>query len=49
MQQQPDVNTPPPRRVLELTQSLTSLVLTLPEELTEELDQAVTFVSQFLS
>ncbi|XP_077946938.1 uncharacterized protein LOC120834240 isoform X2 [Gasterosteus aculeatus] len=35
--------------VLELTQSLTSLVLTLPEELTEELDQAVTFVSQFLS
>ncbi|KAM8855587.1 uncharacterized protein AB9W97_020390 isoform 1-T1 [Spinachia spinachia] len=35
--------------VLQLTQSLTSLVLTLPEELTEELDQAVTFVSQFLS
>ncbi|KAK1902760.1 NAD(P)H-quinone oxidoreductase subunit J [Dissostichus eleginoides] len=35
--------------ILELTQSLTSLVLTLPEELTEDLHQAVTFVSQFLS
>ncbi|XP_037644808.1 uncharacterized protein si:ch211-218d20.15 [Sebastes umbrosus] len=35
--------------ILELTQSLTSVVLTLPEELTEDLHQAVTFMSQFLS
>lgn len=36
-------------RILEITQSLTSVVLSLPEELTEDLHQAVTFVSQFLS
>ncbi|XP_068592772.1 uncharacterized protein si:ch211-218d20.15 [Cebidichthys violaceus] len=35
--------------ILELTRSLTSAVSTLPEELMEDLDQAVTFVSQFLS
>ncbi|XP_047226835.1 uncharacterized protein si:ch211-218d20.15 isoform X1 [Girardinichthys multiradiatus] len=35
--------------ILETTQSLTSLVLSLPEELKEDLHQAFTFVSQFLS
>ncbi|XP_030284231.1 uncharacterized protein LOC115588073 isoform X1 [Sparus aurata] len=35
--------------ILEITQSLTSAVLSLPEELTEDLHQAVTFMSQFLS
>ncbi|KAF1382812.1 hypothetical protein PFLUV_G00147680 [Perca fluviatilis] len=35
--------------ILEVTQSLTSVVLMLPEELTEDLHPAVTFVSQFLS
>lgn len=36
-------------RILEITQSLTSLVLTLPEELTDDIHQAVAFMSQFLS
>lgn len=36
-------------RILEITQSLTSLVLSLPEELTDDIHQAVAFVSQFLS
>lgn len=36
-------------RILQITQSLTSMVLSLPEELTDELHQAVTFVSQLLS
>lgn len=36
-------------RILEITHSLTSVVLSLPEELTDDLHQAVTFVSQFLS
>ncbi|XP_060909142.1 uncharacterized protein si:ch211-218d20.15 isoform X2 [Labrus mixtus] len=35
--------------ILEITQKLTSMVLSLPEELTDDLHQAVTFVSQFLS
>ncbi|XP_011605367.1 uncharacterized protein [Takifugu rubripes] len=35
--------------ILQITQSLTSMVLSLPEELTDELHQAVTFVSQLLS
>ncbi|KAG7502541.1 hypothetical protein JOB18_022121 [Solea senegalensis] len=35
--------------ILEITQSLTSVVLSLPEELTNDLHQAVFFVSQFLS
>ncbi|XP_068602882.1 uncharacterized protein si:ch211-218d20.15 [Brachionichthys hirsutus] len=34
--------------VLKITQSLTSLVLLLPEELTEDLHQAVAFISQLL-
>ncbi|XP_068185363.1 uncharacterized protein si:ch211-218d20.15 [Antennarius striatus] len=34
--------------VLKITQSLTSLVLLLPEELTEDLHQAMAFISQFL-
>lgn len=37
------------RRILEITQSLTSMVLLLPDELTDDVHQAVTFVSQFLS
>lgn len=36
-------------RILEITQSLTSVVLSLPEELMEDLQPTVTFVSQFLS
>lgn len=36
-------------RILQITRSLTSMVLSLPEELTDELHQAVTFVSQLLS
>ncbi|KAF3694624.1 hypothetical protein EXN66_Car010300 [Channa argus] len=35
--------------ILEITQSLTSTVLSLPEGLTDELHQAVSFVAQFLS
>ncbi|TNN29452.1 hypothetical protein EYF80_060399 [Liparis tanakae] len=35
--------------ILELTEGLTTVVLALPEELTEDMEQAVTFVSQFLS
>ncbi|CAJ1079795.1 uncharacterized protein si:ch211-218d20.15 isoform X1 [Xyrichtys novacula] len=35
--------------ILEITQSITSMVLLLPEELTDDIHQAVTFVSQFLS
>uniref|UniRef100_A0A3Q4FYH8 Si:ch211-218d20.15 n=1 Tax=Neolamprologus brichardi TaxID=32507 RepID=A0A3Q4FYH8_NEOBR len=35
--------------ILEITQSLTSMVLLLPDELTDDVHQAVTFVSQFLS
>ncbi|XP_063355523.1 uncharacterized protein si:ch211-218d20.15 isoform X2 [Pelmatolapia mariae] len=35
--------------ILEITQSLTSMVLSLPDELTDDVHQAVTFVSQFLS
>ncbi|XP_070694511.1 uncharacterized protein [Pempheris klunzingeri] len=35
--------------ILEITQSLTSVVLSLPEELMEDVHQAVTFMSQFLS
>ena len=52
MQRQADTQHTSPSslcRILELTQSLTSLVLTLPEELTEDVHQAVTFMSQFLS
>ncbi|XP_023144640.1 uncharacterized protein si:ch211-218d20.15 [Amphiprion ocellaris] len=35
--------------ILEITQSLTAVVLQLPEPLTEDIHQAVTFMSQFLS
>ncbi|CAM9177672.1 unnamed protein product [Lampetra planeri] len=34
--------------ILEVTQSVTSVVLSLPDELTDDLHQAVTFMSQFL-
>ncbi|XP_011487593.1 uncharacterized protein LOC101166591 isoform X2 [Oryzias latipes] len=35
--------------ILEITQSLTSVVLALPDELTADLHPAITFMSQFLS
>ncbi|XP_026151792.1 uncharacterized protein LOC113123750 isoform X2 [Mastacembelus armatus] len=35
--------------ILEITHKLTSVVLSLPEELTEDIHQAVSFTSQFLS
>ncbi|XP_061143158.1 uncharacterized protein si:ch211-218d20.15 [Syngnathus typhle] len=35
--------------VLDITHKLTSAVLLLPEELTDDLDQAMTFMSQFVS
>uniref|UniRef100_A0AAV2JXS1 Uncharacterized protein n=1 Tax=Knipowitschia caucasica TaxID=637954 RepID=A0AAV2JXS1_KNICA len=35
--------------ILEMTQNITLMVLSLPEEVTEELDPALTFMAQFLS
>ncbi|XP_055008005.1 uncharacterized protein si:ch211-218d20.15 isoform X2 [Boleophthalmus pectinirostris] len=35
--------------ILEMTQNITSVVLSLPEELTEDLHPALTFMAQFLS
>ncbi|XP_019715796.1 uncharacterized protein LOC109510129 [Hippocampus comes] len=35
--------------ILDITHKLTSVVLSLPDELTDDLDQAMTFMSQFVS